>query len=136
MPTYPWKRRVAALAAGLLTGALVSGPVLAQGPSRQKPPAQSAPEPAENVTDQEINQVAAVVTKLQHIKESYSEEMGQAKNKEQAHQIQTEMQQEMQQAIEAEGLSIKRYRKIIAAVQQDSKLHQKLLQRLQDQGMK
>ncbi len=132
MPLHPRKPRVPALAVALLAGALLSSPAWAQGGS-ESAPAQSGPKPAQHVSDQEIDQAAAIVTELQRIKEDYSEEMGQAEDKQQAQQIQQEMQQEMQQAIKEEGLSVGRYQRIIAAAQQDPELHQQLLQRLQEQ---
>ncbi len=123
--------RVPALAVALLASAFLSAPALAQGGS-EHPPAQRGPKPAQNVTNQELDQAAAIVTELQRIKANYSEEMKQAEDKQQAQQIQQTMQQEMRQAVQENGLTVNRYKRIISAAQQKDDLQQKLMQRVQE----
>ena len=87
--------------------------------------------PAENVSDQELDQFAAAVSELQEIKGEYSEELGQAGDRDKAREIQAEMQEEMRQAIKDEGLSIQRYVRIGEAVKRDSDLNEKVQSKLE-----
>ena len=93
--------------------------------------AQQRPAPAENVSDSERGQFAAAVAELQGIKEDYSEELAQAGGREKAREIQSQMQQEMRQAIKDEGLSITRYVRIGEAVKRDEELNQKVQEQME-----
>lgn len=94
-------------------------------------PAQQRPAPAEDVSDEELDQFTAAVAALQEIKGDYSEELGQAGDRDKAREIQSEMQEEMRQAIKDEGLSIQRYVRIGEAVKQDSDLNEKVQSKLE-----
>ena len=115
--------------------ALSGGSVMAQGGGGQsgRPPAQTSPQPSIEVEEQELKKFASAVRALQQIKQSYSEELGQAGDKKKAQQIQAKMQQEMRQAIKEQGLSVERYTKIGKAVRKDPELNKKVAKLIQQQ---
>ncbi|MBK1725889.1 DUF4168 domain-containing protein [Halorhodospira neutriphila] len=97
------------------------------------PPSQANPSPSVDASDKELSQFAAAVAELQSIQQSYSQEIGQAGNREKAQEIQKEMQKEMRQAIKGEGLSVKRYSKIGQAAQNDPELRERINKQAQQQ---
>ena len=114
--------------------ALTSLPVQSQTSGQQaKPPAQTSPAPKIEIKEHELTSFASAVAALQQIKQSDSQEIGQAGSKKKAQEIQGEMQEEMRQAIQSEGLSVQRYTKIGQAVQGDPELRQKVNKLVQEQ---
>lgn len=127
-------KRTRTLVAGVVGAgmAFASLPVLAQqGGQSGAPPAQTAPQSQVDVGKKELSQFASAVVALQQIKQSYSEEIGKAGDKQKAKDLQGEMQEEMRQAIEDEGLSVERYAKIGEAVQGDQELQQRVNEEIQ-----
>lgn len=104
-----------------------------QGSGQQQGAGQGAPTTDVDASDEELDQFAAAVGELQSIQQSYSEEMGQADDRDKAQDIQKEMQDEMREAIKDEGLSVERYSEIGQAAQNDPELREKINKRTQEQ---
>lgn len=127
-------KRTRALVAGFVGAgmALVSLPVVAQQSGQAgAPPAQKAPQAQVDVGEKELSQFASAVVELQQIKQSYSKDIGQAGDKQEAQKLQGEMQEAMRKAIEDEGLSVERYAKIGKAIQSDEKLKKRVNEEIQ-----
>ncbi|MFP4129241.1 MAG: DUF4168 domain-containing protein [Halorhodospira sp.] len=124
---------VLGLVAGSLPLAVGTAAAQSSGQSGQSgaQPEQDAPEV--DASDEELSKFAEAVSELQGIQQNYSQEMGQAGDKEKAQDLQKEMQEEMRQAIKDEGLSVERYSKIGQAAQNDPELKERIDKRTQQQ---
>lgn len=108
---------------------LAASPALAQSSGQPStPPAQTSPAPQVDVKEQELKSFASAVVQLQEIKQSYSQKIGQAGDKQKAQEIQGKMQEDMRRAIKDQGLSVERYTEIGQAVQNDPELRQQVNQ--------
>ena len=117
--------------AGLVFATL---PALAQqtGQGGAAPAQQQSPAPQVDVGEKELSQFASAVVAIQQVKKSYSEEIGQAGDKEKAQKLQGEMQTAMREAIEKEGLSVERYAKIGEAIQGDEELKKRVTKEIKE----
>lgn len=135
MPRLDLKAMATGAAALLLSGGLMVGSVSAQSEQQgEQPPSKQGPQPATDVSEKELDKFAEAVVELQKIEKDYSQKMGQVEEKKEAQQIQTQMQEEMRQAIEEKGLSIQRYSQIGKALKGDKEMSQKVQEKIESHG--
>ncbi len=110
---------------------------LAAGAQTQPPPSTTAPATAPAaktpVTDQQITQAAVAMQKVMTIRQSYSQQLTQAKPEDRG-RIADESQTAMKKAVTDSGLSVDQYNAILQQAQNDPNMREKLISRLPQQN--
>ncbi|MEX1032251.1 MAG: DUF4168 domain-containing protein [Cellvibrionaceae bacterium] len=88
--------------------------------------------PSEPVDDQTVEQFAAAYSSVQSIQEEFTERLQEADDREQAQSLQQEAQQQMLSTVEENGLSVQQYNEMIARMDQDPELRQRVFDLVAD----
>lgn len=103
-----------------------------QSPSSTAAPA-AAPAAKTAVSDQQISQAAVAMQKVMTIRQSYSQQLNQAKPEDRG-RIADESQVAMKKAVTDSGLSVDQYNAILQLAQNDPDVREKLMNRLPQQN--
>ena len=110
---------------------------LAAGAQTQSPSSTAAPSAAPAaktaVSDQQISQAAVAMQKVMTIRQSYSQQLNQAKPEDRG-RIADESQVAMKKAVTDSGLSVDQYNAILQLAQNDPDVREKLMNRLPQQS--
>lgn len=99
-----------------------------QQPQGQAPQGQpGAQAPAEPVSEEKVEKFAETFSSVRSIQEEYSAKLQQADDRETAQELQQEAQGEMLEAVESEGLSAQEYNQLVARMDQDPELRERVL---------
>lgn len=94
----------------------------------QGAPPQQQEAPNVEVNDDELETIAEVYVQIEAVQQEYRPEFQQAETEEEAQQLRSQLQQEVNQVIEAEeDVTVERYDKVIRAAQADPELGNKLI---------
>lgn len=97
-----------------------------QGGQQYNPAAQQ--QQGAEVSDADLEKYAKAETKVDSIREDFSEQLQGADDQEQAQQLQQQAQEEMISAVEDAGLDVTTYNQIASQVQMDDSLRERLQQ--------
>ncbi|HEV2264511.1 MAG TPA: DUF4168 domain-containing protein [Stellaceae bacterium] len=103
-----------------------------QSPSSTAAPA-AAPAAKTSVSDQQISQAAVAMQKVMTIRQSYNQQLNQAKPEDRG-RIADESQTAMKKAVTDSGLSVDQYNAILQLAQNDPDVREKLMNRLPQQN--
>jgi len=117
----------AAVAAVTVLSPLTAG-AQSQSPSPTAAPA-AAPAAKTQVSDQQITQAAVAMQKVMTIRQSYNQQLNQAKPEDRG-RIADESQTAMKKAVTDSGLSVDQYNAILQMAQNDPDVREKLMSRL------
>lgn len=110
---------------------------LAVSAQTQSPPSTAAPSAAPAaktaVSDQQITQAAVAMQKVMTIRQSYNQQLNQAKPEDRG-RIAEESQTAMKKAVTDQGLSVDQYNAILQLAQNDPDVREKLMSRLPTQN--
>ena len=110
---------------------------LAANAQTQSPPSTAAPATAPvaktAVSDQQITQAAVAMQKVMTIRQSYNQQLTQAKPEDRG-RIADESQTAMKKAVTDSGLSVDQYNSILQLAQNDPDVREKLISRLPEQN--
>ena len=81
-----------------------------------------------DVSDEELRQFAEVQDVIAGIQQDFSQRLEGVEDPEEAHEIQTEANEEMTAAVEDSGMSLEEYNEIAMAVQSDPELRDRLME--------
>lgn len=106
-----------------------------QQPPGQQPPAQQPPgtgvpgaaQPAQ-INEETIEKFAGAFSEILVIQETFTEKLEAAESNEDAQALQQEAQQEMVEAVQDNGLSVAEYNEVVAMMEQDPQLRERVLQ--------
>jgi hypothetical protein len=118
--------RFAITAAAALLALGLAAPAAAQ--QQQQPQVT----PAENISDQELDQFAEAALAVNQIGRKYASELQAAEDDAAAQDIRAQAQEEMVQAVEDEGLSVEQYNAIYAAAEEDQEVNAAIQALLQE----
>ena len=122
---------VAAAAAVTLLSPLAANAQTQSPPSTAAPAAAPAAKTA--VSDQQISQAAVAMQKVMTIRQSYNQQLTQAKPEDRG-RIADESQTAMKKAVTDSGLSVDQYNSILQLAQNDPDVREKLISRLPQQN--
>ncbi|MBA2881852.1 type III secretory pathway component EscR [Desulfosalsimonas propionicica] len=83
-------------------------------------------------SDARIQKTAEAYTEITKIREQYQDEFSQAKDSEQAQELQTRINKKITDAIEQNDMSVEDYNEVITAAQTDEDLRAELLDRIRE----
>lgn len=128
--------------AGLAAAALVASPaLLAQGaqggaPYGQQGAPQSQPPGAggaqDAVDDAMLDRFASAYIEIEQIRKDYSGRLQQAKDQEQATELQREAQQEMLEVVRDNDLSVQDYNQVATAMTQQPKVRERVAEKIEE----
>lgn len=99
----------------------------------EQSPSQAVQESQQHAfSDQELNRFISVQSQLFTIQQEYKKKLNQAQKPAQKEKIQAEAQNKMRQAIQDEGLTVKRYTEIKSSAREDPALKKELKERLRE----
>lgn len=79
-------------------------------------------------SDEELHSFASAVVSVQDISQDWQNRMASAESEQELAEMQDAANQDMVQAVEAEGISVEQYNEIHAAAQTDEALYQQLVE--------
>jgi hypothetical protein len=88
---------------------------------------------AAEITDQQIERFAEAYTEVAQLRDSYTQQIIQADDPDQATELQQEANEKMVEAVENHGLTVGEYNMIAEAIDRDPELQERVLQQLQMQ---
>lgn len=89
--------------------------------------------PSEPVDDQMVEKFAATYASVQSIQEDYTQQLQEVEDRQKAQELQQEAQGEMLEAVEDNGLSVQEYNEMIARMDQDPQLRQRVFNIVMDE---
>ncbi len=113
----------AAQGQGQRGGAPQGGAPQGQGGAGQ---AAAPPQSADDFDKEELESFANAREKVQTIQQDYSQKLQEAEDPSKSRELQQQAQQEMVQAVQAEGLDASTYNQIVTAVQSNQELQKKV----------
>ena len=114
----------------MLVAALMAGPALVKADASYSGQAVSNPA-AEQVNTQQVALFIEAFTEVQHLQQRFSEQLENVTSQEEAQALQQQTQQKMVDAVEETGLSVADYNNIVAAMEQDPALRDRILEQVQ-----
>lgn len=99
-----------------------------QAPAQQ-PPGANLPGAAlqQHVNEQTLEKFADAFTEVMAIQETYTDKLHAAETNEEAQALQQRAQQEMVEAVQDNGLSVAEYNEVVAMMEQDPQLRERIL---------
>ncbi len=116
-----------------LAGAVLLTLGLAAPAAAQDQPAQQLPAPAENISDEQLEQFAAAALAVNQLGREYASRLQSAEDEARAEAIRVEAQEKMVEAVQDEGLTVEEYNAIYAAAESDEEVNAAIQSLLQEQ---
>ncbi|MFC3284729.1 DUF4168 domain-containing protein [Litchfieldella rifensis] len=131
------QRMTALFSAALLTGGLLSAQAaFAQQDPAQDPaaaPEQSQAAPAQDFSDQQLQQFADASQEIAMISQEYTKRLQEAEDETAQQEVRMEANEKMVKVVEDSGLDVETFNSIGQAIQQDPELMQRVQQMAQGQ---
>ena len=119
-----------ALSLAVITAALLAGPALLKADPSYGAPAMSG-EAAPQVSSQQKELFVEAFSQVQQLQVSFTQQLEGVTSQEEAQALQQQTQQRMVEAVEATGLSVADYNHVVAAMEQDPVLRDRILEQVQ-----
>lgn len=116
-----------------LVGAALLALTVAAPASAQDQPAQQLPPPAEDISDEQLEQFAAAALAVNQLGREYASRLQGADDQAAAAEIRAEAQEKMVEAVQEEGLTVQEYNAIYAAAESDEEVNAAIQSLLQEQ---
>lgn len=100
----------------------------AQDPAAGQQYGQPEQQAAAPVSDADLEKFVSAESKVNEIRDDFSQRLGQVDNQEEAQSLQLEAQEKMVEAVQDEGLDVGRYNEIATRIQTDPELQQRAQQ--------